>query len=99
MLDDAATSDIGRAGRSVLGGFAGLLLASLDHELDDIHIDRGSENILQLLVGRFAQNALLALVGEVYMECYEKNVSNWYSERSEYNPQSTTTVRGIDLIG
>lgn len=75
MLSGAATSDVGRA-ETMLDGFAGLLLASLDHEFDDLHVDGGSENSLQLLLGRFTQDALVALVGKVYVECYETRSSN-----------------------
>lgn len=70
MLGGATTSDVGRAGGTALDGSAGLQLASLDHELDDFVIDGGPENCLQLLLRRPTQEALVALVGEEYLECY-----------------------------
>lgn len=54
MLDNATTSDVGRAERTGLDGIAGLILALLDHELDNLHIDVGSEVIVQLLLGRLS---------------------------------------------
>lgn len=56
--------------------------------------------MLQLLLGGLSQEALVALVGEVHLECYETRSRNRYSESSDkYNSQSTTNERGIDLIG
>lgn len=76
MIDDATTSDVGRAERTVLDGFAGLLLAFPDHDVDNVDIFGGSENGLQLLLGRFTQDALVTLVREVHVECYEKRSRN-----------------------
>jgi len=46
MLGGTATSDIGRIEGVALDGIARLLLASLYHELDDIHVDGCSEDSL-----------------------------------------------------
>ena len=75
MLGETTTSDIGRAGAIALDVVAGLILSFLDHELDDIHVDGGSEDCLQLLLGRFAQDSLVALIGEEYFESYETRSS------------------------
>lgn len=44
MLGGATTSDIGRVEGIALDGVARLLPAFLYHDLDDIHIDGGSED-------------------------------------------------------
>ena len=59
-----------------MDGIARLFLASLYHELDNVHIDGGSEDGIQLLLGRLAQVALVTLVGEKYLESYETKSSN-----------------------
>jgi len=70
VLDGATTSDVGRVEGITLDGVARVLPAFLDHELDDIHVDGGPEDGLQLLLGRLAQETLTALVGEEYLEGY-----------------------------
>ena len=75
MLDGATTSDVGCVSWVTLDGVARVLPAFLDHELDDIHVDGGPEDGLQLLLGWFAQETLTALVGEEYLEGYETRSS------------------------
>jgi len=70
MLDGATTSDVSRVEGIALDGVARMLPALLDHELDDIHVDGGPEDGLQLLLGWFAQETLTALIGEEYLEGY-----------------------------
>ena len=75
MLDGAATSDVGRTEGTTLDGVARMLPAFLYHDLDDIHVDGGPEDGLQLLLGRLAQEPLTALVGEEYLEGYGTRLS------------------------
>jgi hypothetical protein len=99
MLDGATTGDVCRAGRIVQGCFA-RLLAFLNYELDNLLNVRGLENSIQLLLGRMTQDALLALVGEKYLERYKPRSNLRYLECSkEHILQSTTIARGIVLIG
>jgi len=68
VLRGATTGDVGRTERIALNGIARLLLAFLYQDIDDIHVDRCSEDVIQLLFGRLAQDTLTALVGEEYLE-------------------------------
>jgi hypothetical protein len=76
MFDGATTSDVDRDGGVALDGIARLLLAFLYQELDDVHVDGGSEDGLQLLLGRFAQDTLATLVGVEYLEGCESRSSS-----------------------
>lgn len=90
MFDCSTAGDVGRVERITLNGIAGLLPAFLYHELDDIHVDGGSEDRLQLLLGRFAQDALAALIGEEYLEgCIRGQETDKQSTRLDktYNPR------------
>ena len=99
MLDSATTSDVGRVEGIALDGVARVLPAFLNHELDDVYVDGGSEDGLQLLLGRLAQETLTALVGEEYLEGYGTKSSGWQVKHSaRRNSQSTTLARGIVLI-
>jgi hypothetical protein len=46
MLGGATTSDVGRVEGITLDGVARVLLASLYQDLDDIHVDGSSEDVL-----------------------------------------------------
>lgn len=46
MLDGATTRNVGRVAGIAMDGVARLFLASLYQELDDIHVDGGSEDVL-----------------------------------------------------
>ena len=70
MLNGATASDVRRVEWITLDCVTRVLLAFLNHELDDIHVDGGPEDGLQLLLGWLAQETLTALVGEEYLEGY-----------------------------
>jgi len=70
MFDGATTSDVCRVEGITLDGVARVLPAFLDHKFDDIHVDGGPEDGLQLLLGWLAKETLTALVGEEYLEGY-----------------------------
>lgn len=46
MLDGATTGDVGRVERATLDGVTRVLLAFLDQDLDDVHVNGGSEDRL-----------------------------------------------------